>query len=61
MKTVMMAAGVIAIGAGLLWAAQGAGYVTWPSESFMINNTPWVYYGLATAAVGAVLVALGRK
>ena len=61
MKTVMMAAGVIAIGAGLLWAAQGAGYVTWPSESFMINNTPWVYYGLATAAVGAVPIALGRK
>ena len=61
MKSVMSVAGVIAIGAGLLWAAQGAGYVTWPSESFMINNTQWIYYGLATAAGGVVLVALSRR
>jgi len=61
MKAVMVVAGVIAIGAGLLWAAQGAGYVTWPSESFMINNTAWIYYGLATAAGGVVLVALSRR
>jgi len=61
MKTVMLVAGVIAIGAGLLWAAQGAGYVTWPSDSFMINNTQWIYYGLATAIGGAVLVAIGKR
>ena len=61
MKTPLMVAGVIAIVLGLFWAAQGAGYVTWPSESFMINNTQWIYYGLATAAGGAVLVALARK
>jgi hypothetical protein len=61
MKAVMAVAGVIAIVVGLFWAAQGAGYVTWPSESFMINNTRWVYYGLATAIVGVVLVALGRR
>ena len=61
MKTPLMVAGVIAIVLGLFWAAQGAGYVTWPSESFMINNTRWIYYGLATAAVGAVLVAMARR
>ena len=61
MKTLLISAGALAVAMGLLWAAQGAGYFPYPSESFMINNTPWVYYGLATAAVGAVLVALGRK
>ena len=61
MKTPLMVAGVIAIVLGLFWAAQGAGYVTWPSESFMINNTRWVYYGLATAVVGAVLVAMALR
>ena len=61
MKPLMMVAGAIAIAAGLFWAAQGAGYVTWPSESFMINNTRWVYYGLGTAIVGVVLVAIARR
>jgi len=61
MKPLLQVAGVIAVVLGLFWAAQGAGYVTWPSESFMINNTRWVYYGLATAVVGAVLVAMGRR
>ena len=61
MKTPLMVAGVIAIVLGLFWAAQGAGYVTWPSESFMINNARWIYYGLATAIVGAVLVAMARR
>jgi len=61
MKTLLLVAGGIAIVLGAFWAAQGAGYVTWPSESFMINNTRWVYYGLGTAIVGVVLVAIARR
>ena len=61
MKALLLVGGVIAVALGLFWAAQGAGYVTWPSESFMINNTRWIYYGLATAIVGVVLVAIARR
>ena len=61
MKALMRIAGVIAIAMGLLWAAQGSGLFPYPSSSFMINNSAWIYYGLATAVVGAVLVALSRR
>jgi hypothetical protein len=61
MKTLLTSAGALAIAMGLLWAAQGAGYFPYPSESFMINNTRWIYYGLATAFAGVVLVLVARR
>ena len=61
MKAVMLVAGAVAIAMGLLWAAQGAGYFPYPSSSFMINNAAWIYYGLATALGGAVLMAVARR
>jgi hypothetical protein len=61
MKTLLISAGALAIAMGLLWAAQGAGYFPYPSESFMINNTRWIYYGLATAVAGVVLVVVARR
>jgi hypothetical protein len=61
MKALLLVVGVIAIAMGLLWAAQGAGYFPYPSNSFMINDVRWVYSGLATAVGGAVLVALARR
>jgi hypothetical protein len=35
--------------AGLVFVAQGSGYFPHPAESFMINQTRWVYYGAAIA------------
>lgn len=61
MKTLMLVVGVGAIALGLLWAAQGAGYFPYPRYSFMINNPPWIYYGLATAVAGAILAAISRR
>jgi hypothetical protein len=61
MKPLLSVVGVVAIAFGLFWAAQGAGYVTWPSGSFMINNARWIYYGLATAFGGAVLISLAGR
>ena len=61
MKMLLLILGVIAIAMGLLWAAQGAGYFPYPSTSFMINNVTWVYYGLATAMLGVVLVFIARR
>jgi len=37
---------------GLIWMGQGAGYIQWPRNSFMLFQTQWVYYGAATVALG---------
>ena len=60
MRTVLLIAGMLLALAGLVWAAQGAGWFPYPSQSFMINQTRWVYYGLGTAAVGVVIAVLSR-
>ena len=42
----------------LVWAAQGSGYFPYPASSFMINETKWIYIGLATAVAGVALIVL---
>jgi len=54
-------AGILLTLAGLVWAAQGSGYFPYPAESFMINESKWIYIGLATAIAGVVLMALSRR
>ena len=61
MKTLMFIVAVVAIGAGLLWAAQGTGVVAWPRDSFMINDRMWAYYGLAVAIAGMLLMLKARR
>ncbi|HTQ82327.1 MAG TPA: hypothetical protein VMI47_03595 [Pseudolabrys sp.] len=56
-----MIAGILLTLAGLVWAAQGSGYFPYPAESFMINESKWIYIGLATAIAGVVLMALSRR
>jgi uncharacterized membrane protein len=56
-----MLAGVIFMGFGLLFVGQGLGIIQWPTRSFMILQTQWVYYGVATAAAGALFVILARR
>jgi hypothetical protein len=34
---------------------QGSGYFPYPAESFMINQTRWVYYGAVIAVAGLLL------
>ncbi len=41
--------------------AQGAGYIRWPAESFMVSQTRWIYYGGAIALVGLLLVLIARR
>jgi hypothetical protein len=61
MKSLFHVLGVIAIVLGLLWAAQGSGIFPYPSSSFMINDVAWVYYGLATAIAGVVMLSMARR
>ena len=61
MKTLLLALGMLAILVGALWIGQGSGYVAWPRSSFMIDQRPWIWWGLLLAAVGAALVFFSRR
>ena len=61
MKMLMVVAGIIMCMMGLVWIGQGTGYFPYPARSFMINQTPWVYWGALMFAIGAALVGLGRR
>ena len=52
---------VILLVAGLVFVAQGSGYFRHPAESFMINQTRWVYYGAAIAVAGLLLGVIARR
>src|ERR1700744_3718203 len=65
MKPVSLIAGIIPVLAGLVWAGQGLGIVTWhpagSAPSFMVNNHVWVYYGAALAVLGLFVIAWSRR
>jgi hypothetical protein len=61
MKTALLILGSVALLAGLLWVAQGAGVVHWPASSFMIDQRPWIPRGALLAFVGLVLILLSRR
>jgi hypothetical protein len=61
MKALLILIGIVALAAGLLFVAQGAGYIRWPASSFMVKETRWVYYGAAIAVAGLVLIIIARR
>lgn len=61
MKIFLLVLGVLAILIGVLWMGQGSGLVPWPKQSFMIDQRPWIWWGLLLAAVGVAIVVLSRR
>lgn len=61
MKMPLTILGVILLLAGLVWVGQGSGYFPYPSESFMVGQTRWVYYGGVTALVGLFVIIFARR
>jgi hypothetical protein len=61
MKTGLSVIGALIVIAGLIWAAQGAGWFPYPRESFMIDNSRWIYIGLVTAFGGVIVILLARR
>lgn len=58
MKALLTLIGILAVVSGLLFAGQGAGYIPWPSTSFMIDQIRWVYYGAGIAILGVLLLII---
>ena len=61
MKIVLTLVSFLVVLAGLIWMGQGAGYIQWPAESFMINQSPWILRGGLVALVGVVGFLLSRR
>jgi len=53
--------GTLLVLVGLVWIGQGSGYFPYPAESFMIDQTPWIYWGALVAAAGAAVIVLARR
>jgi uncharacterized membrane protein len=60
MRALLTLAGILLLALGLLFMAQGSGYLPWPAESFMVGAVNWVYYGGAIAVVGFILIFASR-
>lgn len=61
MKKPLTILGAILVLAGLVWMGQGSGYFPYPSESFMIDQTRWIYYGAGTALVGLLVIVFAPR
>ena len=61
MRSMLLVAGVVALAFGVLFTLQGLGVVRWPAESFMIDQTQWVYYGAVIAILGLFLAFFARR
>jgi len=61
MKALLLLLGLLGLIAGLVFAGQGAGIISGPQSSFMVNSSDRILYGLIITAVGLVLIALGAR
>jgi len=61
LRVIIAILGVLMVVLGLIWIGQGSGYFPYPAESFMINQTPWIYWGLLLTALGLIVLFVSRK
>jgi hypothetical protein len=60
-RLVLTVIGSLMVLLGLVWMGQGSGYFPYPAESFMINQTPWIYWGLLLTVAGLLVVLISRR
>lgn len=56
LRPVLLIVGIVAVLAGLFFAAQGLDWIHWPLSSPMLDKREWVWRGLGVAVVGLLLV-----
>lgn len=59
MRVAWLVLGVLLVGAGLVWIAQGLN-LPWAPASFMTADRLWVLIGAITVAGGAVVIGWSR-
>lgn len=47
--------GLAAVVIGLVWMAQGLGWLHWPPQSFMLDQRPWAARGAGLALIGLIV------
>jgi hypothetical protein len=60
-KIAALVVGLLAVVIGLVWMGQGSGYFPYPKASFMIDQRPWIWWGLLLAAAGAAALFVSRR
>jgi hypothetical protein len=60
MRTSLAVLGVLLLGAGLVWIAQGLNLAFAP-RSFMTSDRSWIVIGAVTAVAGGVLIGWARR
>lgn len=60
-RLVLSVLAVLMILLGLVWIGQGSGYFPYPASSFMISQTPWIYWGLLLAVAGVIVFVIARR
>ena len=53
--------GMLATLAGLIWMGQGAGIIRYPANSFMIDQTPWIWRGAMVVVASVIGVWISRR
>ena len=61
MKLGLLLIGTLATLAGLIWMGQGSGIIRYPADSFMIDQTPWIWRGAMVVVAGVIGVWISRR
>jgi hypothetical protein len=61
LKTILFVVGLLAALLGFIWALQGAGIFRYPPESFMIDQTPWIWRGALVCVMGLAFALFSRR
>lgn len=60
-RKILLILGILATLTGLVWMGQGSGYFPYPKSSFMIEQRPWLWWGLLLAIAGGAVILASRR
>ncbi|MEO7247052.1 MAG: hypothetical protein ABIW31_01245 [Novosphingobium sp.] len=61
LRTLLLIVGAVMFISGVFFALQGAGFIMWPADSFMLADHHWVTNGLIIALAGAAVYLFARR
>ncbi len=61
LRPALLIFGILAVLVGLVWIGQGSGHFPYPRSSFMIDQTPWIYWGIVLALAGLAAIVVSRR